>query len=70
MARRTISEEIALLEAERDRLERILSEQERYQKLKAQGMFGSETTFTDYTALTNQLNRVKEKLTTLYNGRI
>ena len=70
MARRNIDQEISILEAERDQIESILREQGRYQKLKAQGIFGSETTFTDFEALTRRLDRIKERLTTLYNGRV
>ena len=69
MARRTIDEQIAKLEAERDKIETELSEVVPYQKLKAHGMFGAETTFTDYEALTKRLDRVKEQLTILYNAR-
>ena len=69
MARRTINDEIAKLESERDKIEHELELTLPYQKLKAQGVFGSETTFVDYEALTVRLDRVKEKLTTLYNAR-
>lgn len=69
MARRTIDEQITILEAERDRLEQSLAETHPYSKLKAQGMFGSETTFVDYEATHRRLDRVKEQLTALYNAR-
>ncbi len=69
MARRTINDEIAKLEAERDKIEHEMEQVFPYQKLRAMGMFGSETTFVDYEALTVRLDRVKEKLTTLYNAR-
>jgi len=67
--RRNTYEQIKKLEEERDRLEAELANMIPYQKLKAQGMFGAETTFADYKALTARLDRVKEQLTVLHNGR-
>jgi len=69
MARRTIEDQILKLEAERDKIEQEMLDALPYQKLKAQGMFGSETTFVDYEALNKRLDRVKEQLVTLYNAR-
>lgn len=69
MIRRSIDEQIEILEDERDRLEKQLADNSAYQKIKAHGMFGSETTFVDYRAIVERLERIKQQLTTLYNSR-
>lgn len=66
MAKRTIAEEIAILEARRDSLEAKLEAHESYSSLEAQGSEGATTSFTDPTKLDEMLTTVNNKLTTLY----
>jgi DNA gyrase/topoisomerase IV subunit A len=66
MARRTLAEEITQLETERDALETLLSEQERYSELEAQGTEGAKTRFTDPKKLYERLDKIKNRLSVLY----
>lgn len=66
MARRSVDDEIAKLEAERDRLEVKVEEQEAYKVLIAQGNRGSETHFADLKVLHNRLSVIYGRLETLY----
>jgi len=67
VARRTIDQQIAQLEARRSELEAAISEQERYKSLKAPGEGGSETQFTNADKLYSELATVENKLATYYN---
>lgn len=66
MARRTIFEQISILETERDRLETKLAEQEGYEVLIAQGNRGAETHFTDISKIHTRLAAIYNQLETLY----
>jgi len=61
----TISDEIIHYEAEVTRLKEEIAEQGRYKGLKAQGMFGSESNFTDMKVLQASLREAKQHLMTL-----
>lgn len=69
MARRTIDQEIAALEARRDDLESKISEHESYKALIAQGNHGAETHFTDIKVLYSERDKVKKELETLYRHK-
>ncbi len=66
MARRTIDEQITLLEDERTRLEEKVSEQEAFKEITSAGDYGSSTAFTDLSKLHSRLAKIYNSLETLY----
>jgi hypothetical protein len=69
LARRTVDDQITLLEARRDSLEEKLEAHESYKSLKAQGNEGATTDFTDPLKLQEMLDKVNNKLALLYTRK-
>ena len=68
MARRTITEQLGMLEAERDRLETKLSEIEAYKSIRSHGNEGAESQFTDISKIHSRLATIYNQLETLYRN--
>ncbi len=69
MARRTLTETIQKLELRRDEIENKLSAHESYKALQAQGNQGARTEFTDPVKLEESLDKINNKLATLYRQK-
>jgi dephospho-CoA kinase len=68
MARRTLKEQIRQLESERDELEKIIAEQQRYDELNSGVQAGNstKTAFTDVDLLYRRLDTIVNRLEILY----
>ena len=61
----TIDDKLVKYRTELARLEDILAEQERYSSLKAQGMGGSESQFTDVDKIYNRITKLENLISNL-----
>jgi hypothetical protein len=68
MARPTLTEQIAKLEAQRDEIEKIIEEQQRYDELNSGVQAGNstKTAFTDADVLYRRLDTIVNRLEILY----
>ncbi len=64
----TIDTKLTKYRAELLRLETILEEQERYSSLRAQGVGGSESQFTDFSKIENRVAKLENLISNLTLG--
>ena len=64
----TIDTKLTKYRAELLRLETILEEQERYKSLKAQGLGGSESQFTDFSKIESRITKLENLISNLTLG--
>lgn len=69
MARRTITDQITILEAERDAIEASLEKTRALKAIESQGTQGARTEFTDPARLWDRLTIIENKLETLYRKK-